>query len=235
MAVDPLWEEYRGLSSYHYAANNPLILIDPTGLGTYFSNGEFFAYDGVDDGKQYLVPDDIWQEEDIYTPGTEGLAINFSVLQNISFLYPGSGVRQSIITNIMDNESIMSPHLPNTEGGGVVASSETNENKFEPNTWSYTHGGSQTVSPSYKRRGEATIPINKAINEVGLGKVVYTVHSHGWSMNGNPLQPSKQDWDEAYRIKIDGILINNQGVIFYRNNGEGARIKATVPLEFFKK
>ncbi len=32
MAVDPLWEKYRGLSPYHYGANNPLKILDPNGL-----------------------------------------------------------------------------------------------------------------------------------------------------------------------------------------------------------
>ena len=31
MAIDPLWEKYRGLSPYVYSFNNPLSIIDPTG------------------------------------------------------------------------------------------------------------------------------------------------------------------------------------------------------------
>ncbi len=28
MTVDPLWEMYRGLNTYQYAANNPIVLLD---------------------------------------------------------------------------------------------------------------------------------------------------------------------------------------------------------------
>ncbi len=31
MAVDPLWEKYRSLNTYQYAANNPMIMMDPGG------------------------------------------------------------------------------------------------------------------------------------------------------------------------------------------------------------
>ena len=32
MAVDPLWDKYKAFNTYQYAANNPLVLSDPSGL-----------------------------------------------------------------------------------------------------------------------------------------------------------------------------------------------------------
>ncbi|MBN8575235.1 MAG: hypothetical protein J0M05_15075, partial [Candidatus Kapabacteria bacterium] len=39
MAVDPLWEKYRGLNTYQYAANNPMIMIDRNGKVIFKAEG----------------------------------------------------------------------------------------------------------------------------------------------------------------------------------------------------
>gem|GEM_PF-5446458 len=38
-AIDPLWEKYRSLTPYHYAANNPVSLSDPDGRKTVSIHG----------------------------------------------------------------------------------------------------------------------------------------------------------------------------------------------------
>ncbi len=40
MAIDPLWEEYKAFNTYQYAANNPMIMIDPSGFTVTFTNSE---------------------------------------------------------------------------------------------------------------------------------------------------------------------------------------------------
>ena len=57
MSVDPLFEKYVGMSPYQYCYNNPIILIDPDGRGSYYSSdtGELLYMDDKDDSKVFVV------------------------------------------------------------------------------------------------------------------------------------------------------------------------------------
>jgi len=48
MAIDPLWEEYRSLNTYQYAANNPIVSIDKGGdiVSALISGPAFFNFEG---------------------------------------------------------------------------------------------------------------------------------------------------------------------------------------------
>ncbi|MDM1045944.1 RHS repeat-associated core domain-containing protein [Myroides sp. R163-1] len=59
MNVDPLAEEFPAWNPYHYVHNNPVNLIDPTGMsavdGDYFNKqGNYLGSDGIDDNKIYI-------------------------------------------------------------------------------------------------------------------------------------------------------------------------------------
>ena len=57
LSVDPLFEKYVGMSPYQYCYNNPIILIDPDGRGSYYSSdtGELLYMDDKDDSKVFVV------------------------------------------------------------------------------------------------------------------------------------------------------------------------------------
>ena len=77
-SIDPMAEKYYSVSPYTYCLNNPVKLIDPTGMepGDYYTlGGEYVGYDGVDDDKIYIVaakeksmkiePKDLLTKEDL--------------------------------------------------------------------------------------------------------------------------------------------------------------------------
>ncbi len=56
MSIDPLWEQYRSLSPYHYSRNNPLVLQDPSGLADFIDeNGNLLGSDGNTDNREYVT------------------------------------------------------------------------------------------------------------------------------------------------------------------------------------
>ena len=65
LSVDPQVAKYPSLSPYVYCADNPIKLVDPNGeeIGDFFDyNGTFLGTDGKDDGKIYIISQDIWDK-----------------------------------------------------------------------------------------------------------------------------------------------------------------------------
>ena len=56
MSTDPLEEEYPNITTYGFCHNNPLILIDPDGMGDYFNKkGIWLGSDGKNDNKVFAA------------------------------------------------------------------------------------------------------------------------------------------------------------------------------------
>ena len=56
MSTDPLEEEYPNITTYGFCHNNPLILIDPDGMGDYFNEkGIWLGSDGKNDNKVFAA------------------------------------------------------------------------------------------------------------------------------------------------------------------------------------
>lgn len=65
--VDPMAENYYGISPYDYCTNNPVKYIDPSGMvyGDYYSgySGKFLFSDGIDDNKVYARTTNVVRNE----------------------------------------------------------------------------------------------------------------------------------------------------------------------------
>ena len=222
MAVDPLWEKYRGLNTYQYAANNPMIMIDPTGFATYYSKDKLILDDGVADGLEYVVPDDT-DLSDYYLKDDETgktvIGIDYESMKINSFLIPKTQAKADMVNHTMATE-VMHRARPNTEAGGVIA-----HNK-ETGPY-YIIGGSQTVGAG-STHATASNDVSKAINIANAAgdPVMYTVDTHPFGSEISPSGPVKNT-TKTY----PGIIINNKGVTFYSNNDK--LIISTVRLSVF--
>lgn len=78
MAVDPLWEKYRAFNTYQYAANNPLVLSDPTGLE--------IDWVGSEEQKEYMKQKYIESMMEFYKRGAyEAYEMLFDALTNPNY------------------------------------------------------------------------------------------------------------------------------------------------------
>jgi len=60
LSVDPIWEEYAGMSPYNYCAGNPVKLVDPDGRNeTYYNikGKEIGKGTNSDDNSKYVIRD----------------------------------------------------------------------------------------------------------------------------------------------------------------------------------
>jgi len=104
MNVDPLAEQFPGWTPYHYVHNNPINMTDPTGMSAVFGdfynkNGEKIGTDGIDDGKKYIVTNDL-QARTIRDTNTAGGTTQVGAVSSAVSLPSDSSLQESL--NVLD-------------------------------------------------------------------------------------------------------------------------------------
>lgn len=211
MAVDPLWEQYNGLTSYNYSANNPLVLFDPNGFATYYYNGELYADDKDESTKDvvYAVQEEAMIQE---VKDKEG-KIDFEKLKEYSYKLPSESIRAEIYEKIYKEG--VKPGRKDIETGGAVGVNKKGEEYL-------VEGGTVVVSGD----ATSTAAVQKAVQQIRTtdrNTVIYTVHTHPY--NTYPI-PSPGDRSGDFL----GIVLNNLGV---QVHGKYESSIAIVPLFLF--
>jgi RHS repeat-associated protein len=104
VSVDPMADEYPGLTPYAYCANNPLKYIDPTGenFGDYYTlEGIWLGSDGKNDDKAYTAES---KNEDGSFKNAKELSIgNTELLDRATWVHGESGGSSEVITDRTQN------------------------------------------------------------------------------------------------------------------------------------
>ncbi len=223
MSIDPLWEQYRSLSPYHYSRNNPLVLQDPSGLAEFYNSSGFVGTDGVEDGDLYAVMDNV----DIDAYRTDGVT-DWESLKARSYRFPSESAREDIVAKVHGN---IKPSNQDEDGGVVAIDANGND--------TYVHGGKGEPHPE-RKVATATKAVQKAYDEAKKAGMTptYYVHSHPsplafpGRLYNPPQEPSiMADYNSTVTLRIPGILITRENAIFF---GSSPETKATIPIQYFK-
>ncbi len=178
---DPMFEKKPWLSPYHYCSNNPVGRVDLNGCedGDYFDlKGNYLGNDGINDGKEYVVTDDIEVGKIIQN----SLTMQTTSLDEVSSaidLHTSAEVREEIIDGITDGEKINNLR----EYGGIVR-----KGKYIP----YVDWGKP--GKIWDGFGNAEFDYNTCEGE---GEYLMFFHSHfpGEATNGNTVVQTPSETD----------------------------------------
>jgi RHS repeat-associated protein len=164
ISVDPLADKYPGLTPYHYAANNPLMFVDPDGKKLYpapGSSSEFKQHIGltVQYLNKYGAAEEIAKlhasENVYYLSETTSSASRFDDENNIIYWNPKGGL-------INENGQVLEPSI-------VLVHEAAHANNYDNNSTDYNDKLKQK-DPIYKNKEEARVikgPETKAARKTG--------------------------------------------------------------------
>ena len=228
--VDPLTEDYENISSYLYCHANPLVMIDPTGEGDYFTkSGNYLGYDNKNNGKAYFVTGDFNMND--YLQGKLGkqtsiseINLNDDIGQLARIGYAefrgGNSTEQLAGMDIVMNR-VESDKFPNTIEGVIVQPWQFSSlNKNDNNRIFYTNPSKTLKIQSGKHKGELdklnhnawVKSLSNAIkvsngSKRGISKsalLYYSPRSMTKDKKGNPTLP-KWDFSKLKEIYVDGV------------------------------
>ena len=228
--VDPLTEDYENISSYLYCHANPLVMIDPTGEGDYFTkSGNYLGYDNKNNGKAYFVTGDFNIND--YLQGKLGkqtsiseINLNDDIGQLARIGYAefrgGNSTEQLAGMDIVMNR-VKSDKFPNTIEGVIVQPWQFSSlNKNDNNRIFYTNPSKTLKIQSGKHKGELdklnhnawVKSLSNAIkvsngSKRGISKsalLYYSPRSMTKDKKGNPTLP-KWDFSKLKEIYVDGV------------------------------
>lgn len=228
--VDPLTEDYENISSYLYCHANPLVMIDPTGEGDYFTkSGNYLGYDNKNNGKAYFVTGDFNMND--YLQGKLGkqtsiseINLNDDIGQLARIGYAefrgGNSTEQLAGMDIVMNR-VKSDKFPNTIEGVIVQPWQFSSlNKNDNNRIFYTNPSKTLKIQSGKHKGELdklnhnawVKSLSNAIkvsngSKRGISKsalLYYSPRSMTKDKKGNPTLP-KWDFSKLKEIYVDGV------------------------------
>ena len=228
--VDPLTEDYENISSYLYCHANPLVMIDPTGEGDYFTkSGNYLGYDNKNNGKAYFVTGDFNMND--YLQGKLGkqtsiseINLNDDIGQLARIGYAefrgGNSTEQLAGMDIVMNR-VKSDKFPNTIEGVITQPWQFSSlNKNDNNRIFYTNPSETLKIQSGKHKGELdklnhnawvrslsnAIKVYKG-SERGISKsalLYYSPRSMSRDKKGNPTIP-KWDFNKLKEIYVAGV------------------------------
>lgn len=224
-SIDPLWEQYRSWTPYHYSRNNPIMRLDPSGFADYYDYDGHVGNDGVDDGERYAV---------IPYQGYNRNKPDFDIIKNggQSFKFPSDRMIYEIMCLLYNEVVKPGPIFEHTEAAGSIGIDLNSQSEY------FIFGGINNNKPSnYRYLAEATKEIEYANSILkNLGFIhFYDVHTHPYSDDwfGESFLPSGIDGKEgdmvtARRKDQNGIVLNNIGVSFYSGSAF-----AKIPIQEF--
>jgi RHS repeat-associated protein len=170
MAIDPLWEKYRSLNTYQYAANNPMIMSDPSGLdftvrpdGNTITISMTILVENADAFNSATKGKEFWEAQSNkyqYTTTINGQEKTFDVVFSITVLLNERPDDQYEATN---------PYSINADNDGSVFNNTTDPQGIRAGVVFNKPGGHQEVHIKESAKNRKSTAAHEIGHLMGLG------------------------------------------------------------------
>ena len=209
---DPLAESYYPTSPYAYCSGDPVNLVDPTGMGTFWHNGKVIGSDGIDNDKIYVIRDANTLESSLnggVSKDKVKSTVNFIKQHNKSNTQEEIASAQWVYDNCVmiepsaSNRQSMTDHVKQDNGNG---GSDANNNREHGG---YINNGVVVFEPS----GEVADPTKNTSVSISITSGYPSFHSHPSGTKPSSSPSSPRGFQSYSTTTLSGVPTDNRGFI----------------------
>ena len=210
--MDPMASDYYPTSPYTYCSGDPVNLVDPSGMGTFWHNGKVIGSDGIDNDKIYVIRDANTLESSLnggVSKDKVKSTVNFIKQHNKSNTQEEIASAQWVYDNCVmiepsaSNRQSMTDHVKQDNGNG---GSDANNNREHGG---YINNGVVVFEPS----GEVADPTKNTSVSISITSGYPSFHSHPSGTKPSSSPSSPRGFQSYSTTTLSGVPTDNRGFI----------------------